>query len=93
MNEIMTTNKLPWQTLESLAKTTSGVRAQLDGRAAQCNEPATEPTRETNMHQHTNIKNLITQATGPLTQATGPPWSDAGVGIGMLWGISLLSAN
>ena len=31
-------------------------------------------------------------ATGPLTQATGPPRSDAGVGIGMLRGISLLSA-
>ena len=32
------------------------------------------------------------EATGPLTQATGPPWSDAGMGIGMLRGISLLSA-
>ena len=26
------------------------------------------------------------QATGPLNQATGPPQSDAGVGIGMLIG-------
>ena len=26
------------------------------------------------------------QASGPLRQATGPPWSDAGVGIGMLRG-------
>ena len=30
---------------------------------------------------------------GALTQATGPPRSDAGVGLGMLRGISLLSAN
>ena len=28
----------------------------------------------------------IKQATGPLNQATGPPQSDAGVGIGMLIG-------
>ena len=28
-----------------------------------------------------------------LTQATGPPRTDAGVGIGVLRGISLLSAN
>ena len=31
--------------------------------------------------------------TGPLTQATGPPRSDAGVGIGMLRGNPVLSAN
>ena len=30
--------------------------------------------------------------TGPLTQATGPLWSDAGVGIGMLRGNPVLSA-
>ena len=30
---------------------------------------------------------------GEFAQATGPPRSDAGVGIGMLRGISLLSAN
>ena len=30
---------------------------------------------------------------GPLTQATGPPRSDAGVGIGMLRGNPVLSAN
>ena len=30
--------------------------------------------------------------TGPLTQATGPPRSGGGVAIGMLRGISLLSA-
>ena len=29
---------------------------------------------------------LNNQATGPLNQATGPPQSDAGVGIGMLIG-------
>ena len=33
------------------------------------------------------------QATGPLTQAMGPLRSDAGVGIGMLRGISLLPAK
>ena len=32
-------------------------------------------------------------ATGPLTQATGPLRSDAGVGIGMLRGNPVLSAN
>ena len=36
---------------------------------------------------------MLHVATGPLTQATGPPQSDAGVGIGMLRGIPLLSAN
>ena len=35
----------------------------------------------------------LTQATGPLTQATGLLRSDAGVGIGMLRGIFLFSAN
>ena len=35
---------------------------------------------------------LSTQATGPLSQATGPLWSDAGVGIGMLRGNPVLSA-
>ena len=30
--------------------------------------------------------NLGLLATGPPTQATGPPRSDAGVGVGMLWG-------
>ena len=44
-------------------------------------------------HKRTIQNKATIKATGPLTQATGPPRSDAGVGIGMLKGISLLSAN
>ena len=35
----------------------------------------------------------INAATGPLTQATGPPWSGGGVAIGMLRGNPVLSAK
>ena len=50
-------------------------------------------TDDDHCHMDHFIANDKHQATGPLTQATGPPRSDAGVGIGMLRGISLLSAN
>ena len=47
----------------------------------------------TNNFENEHNSTIFFQATGPLTQATGALRSDAGVGIGILRGISLLSAN
>ena len=54
---------------------------------------SSDKTNSLEKHRQIFSGNQVESVTGPLTQATGPPRSDAGVGIGMLRGNPVLSAN